>query len=190
MESLLHSTGAVPGNRTRILELATRDSALEPAPHVTTFPSRPRESHPPSPRYQRGAPLSGPGRQVQRREMRRRPALPLSYGPVSGTGGSRTHDCVVPAAFAAEPPSGVAPDPHPLQEGAPALGRRQGRAAGDSGASRLSYYESFTLSIAPTKWLEPSSPFAKSETISNTASEKPPTFSTSSRSATCVEPYG
>ena len=35
MESLLHSTGAVAGNRTRILELATRDSALEPAPRVT-----------------------------------------------------------------------------------------------------------------------------------------------------------
>ena len=37
MESLLHSTGAVAGNRTRILELATRDSALEPAPRVTSF---------------------------------------------------------------------------------------------------------------------------------------------------------
>lgn len=96
---------------------------------------------------------------------------------------------VVPASFAAEPPSGVAPDTRPLQGGAPTLG--DGKASGGrSRASRRSGHESFTLSIAPTKWLEPSSPFAKSETISNTASEKPPTFSTSSRSATCVEPYG
>ena len=32
MDSLLHSTGAVTGNRTRIPEMATRDSTFEPSP--------------------------------------------------------------------------------------------------------------------------------------------------------------
>jgi hypothetical protein len=89
--------------------------------------SRRRESHPPSPPYQGGAPLSGPRRQVQRQELQRRGALPLSYGPPSGTGGIRTRDRpinsrVVPTSFAAEPPEGVAPSFRSLQGSVPATG--------------------------------------------------------------------
>src|SRR5579859_300936 len=52
-----------------------------------------------------------------------------------------------------------------LRDSSPEL-TPQARAGGGSGAAaRLVYrYASFTLSIAPTKWPEPSSPFAKSET--------------------------
>src|ERR1700722_6167634 len=84
MESLLHSTGAAAGNRTRILGLATRDSALEPPPRRT------------------------------------------------------------------EPPSGVAPDPRPLREGAPATGGRQGERR-EAPGPLAAPYQRFTLSIAPPK---------------------------------------
>ncbi len=43
-------------------------------------------------------------------------------------------------------------------------------------------------SITPTQWSPLSSPFAKVARISNTASEKPPTFRMSARSCACVEP--
>jgi hypothetical protein len=97
---------------------------------------------------------------------------------------------VVLAAFAAERWPGVAPGssgwrPELLLVELPPQSVRRGEHP-----PRRSGQESFTLSIAPTRVSEPSSPFARSETISNTVSEKPPTFSTSSRSATCVEAFG
>jgi hypothetical protein len=81
MESLLHSTGAVAGNRTRILELATRDSAVETPPHGNV-PSRSRDSHPP-PLATCEVPRSlGLGGKCSDKNAETFLALyPLSYGP-------------------------------------------------------------------------------------------------------------
>ena len=83
--------GAVTGNRTRILGVALRDSSVEPSPL---------------------------GSDERRRDTG---ALPLSYGPVSGTGGTRTRDHpiqngVVPSAFDQSGDRESHPDP---RSGAP-----------------------------------------------------------------------
>ena len=125
-------------------------------------------------------------------ETSRRIALPLSYGPTElGRQDSNLRPIryVVPTAFAAEPPPGVAPGSRLLQGSAPALGGGKGRAASARqlrDAPGLPGHR-FCFWITPTKCSDPSSPLAKREIRSNTASEKPPTFSTSARSATCVE---
>jgi hypothetical protein len=56
------SCGADSGNRTRIDSLEDCGPTLGRCPRADVTLSRPRESNPPSPRYQRGAPPSGPGR--------------------------------------------------------------------------------------------------------------------------------
>ena len=129
MESLLHSTGAVAGNCTRILELATRDSAVEPPPPRTRRAARgSRTLH----RLVTGEVPRSLGLGGKCSDERRRDVPICSAAELRSPEWNRQESNlrpfghVVPAAFAAEPPSGVAPDTRPLQGGAPTLGDGKG----------------------------------------------------------------
>src|SRR5215469_11246468 len=114
MESLPHSTGAVTGNRTRILGVAIRDSSFEPSPPEKSAATR-------------GAETDALPIELRPREWSRRGSNPHLSRDIDG----------VPAAFAAEPSSGVAPERAAYEEALPL--REDGRrGAGASGGYRLS----------------------------------------------------